>query len=990
MALIYNNNDEEFISNYCNSFNNTDDVRKVLCYGNTINKEVKYNELKDQVAFLEEDISDIDDYILKILYYNYYNRNTDNRITFYEFVDFIRTEIYNNEDLIDKVNENRNDIERLKYFTYIDEIEKLRNKQELADILGIDSDKIELLLIYYNSKQNNNIKLTLNEFVDFINNKVLNSSYEDYMDDNSKDDLKELSKYININDINRKMSSSELADYFGIDVHLVDKLYTYYLINSDIDSKLSIKEFTNFTLNTVLNDSVYSKYFDEDAINSLRELDKYNSEYINNKLNASELSQAFNIEEDKVNELLYLYYQNMDSNDSYTILELVDNIKYIKENTSYLDDINYLDIINSSTYMTTKISKDTLYSYFDKNIIDGIYDAFNLSDDYEVSISDILTIISNYLDDDTKAKFKEYINDIKEYSEDIINSLPNYIDEDILNNIKDYINEKVNEINNNSKKYTSTELADMLGIDKNITNNIYNLIRLVNGNTDDWKLSRLQFVDHLLNNKNYLDNDSINKLELLQELMYSILNDTKYSYQELSNLLNMDSNKLKSVYAIYTYNKDGFNLSPNEVIKFIINHKNDDMLKEYLTNDYLNRIYLVNKIFDSIINNDSYNYQELADFLDIDRDKLKLLYALYDTLNNNTFISIKTLTNFIVDDVLNSEYSKEFSDKNRNDITTVNGIVNSSINNIKFNNDEMIAILRKLSPNIDKDTVSLLYMYYGSDKDYDDSYTLTIEKLVDYLNNDILNDSRFSEFIDDEMNNRITDSKDKLKDAKELLVGDKYSRMLIITDLGNEGLDTFNFIKDTREDLNKLDDKYLIGNSPMAYDISKSFDSEFNFISLLTLASIFIVVALTFKSIVSPLIISLIIQCSVYVTMGILAFQGEPVYFISLLVVQSILMGATIDYGIVFTSYYLEIRKEHNVKDALSKAYRKSSHTIFTSGTILILVTLTIGIFADGVVSKICMTLSKGTLCSVVLIILILPGVMAALDKIIVRNKKIK
>ena len=60
--------------------------------------------------------------------------------------------------------------------------------------------------------------------------------------------------------------------------------------------------------------------------------------------------------------------------------------------------------------------------------------------------------------------------------------------------------------------------------------------------------------------------------------------------------------------------------------------------------------------------------------------------------------------------------------------------------------------------------------------------------------------------------------------------------MLIITDLANESKDTFNFIKDTREDLNNIDDKYLIGNSPFVYDISKSFDSEFNFISLLTLA----------------------------------------------------------------------------------------------------------------------------------------------------------
>ena len=327
--------------------------------------------------------------------------------------------------------------------------------------------------------------------------------------------------------------------------------------------------------------------------------------------------------------------------------------------------------------------------------------------------------------------------------------------------------------------------------------------------------------------------------------MNSILNNDKYTYQELASLLNMDSSKLKSVYAIYTYNNYGLVLSPNEVIKFVINHKNDNMLKGYLTNDYLDKIYLVNKIFDSVNNNDSYNYQELAMFLNIDSNKLKLLYGLYYTLNNETYISINTFTNFIVNDVLNSEYKDSFTDKNKNDITTINGIVNSSLNNIKFTKDEMLAILTKLSPNVSKDTISLLYLYYGSNKQYDDSYTLTLEKLVDYLNKDILNDSRFDEFIDNEMEDKIIDSKERIEDAKELLVGDKHSRMLFLTEYGNEGKSTFEFIKDTRDNLSKSDEKYLIGNSPMAYDISKSFDSEFNFISLLTLVSIFIVVALT-------------------------------------------------------------------------------------------------------------------------------------------------
>ena len=307
MALIYNNKDENFINEYCNNFNNTENIKKVLCYGNTINKEVKYNELKDQLAFLGEEVS-VDDYILKILYYNYYNKNKDSKITFEEFVDFIRTEIYANEDLIQKVNDNKNDIERLKYFTYTDEINKLRNKQELANIFGIDEDKVELLLIYYNSKQDNNIRLTLNEFVNFINNQIINSDYEEYIDEQSKKDIEELSKYINKNNINRKMSSQEIANYFNIDTYLVDKLYIYYLINSDINTNLTINEFTSFTLNNIINDSSYSKYFDEDSINRLKDLDKYNEEYINKQINSKELSETFGIEEDNVKQLLYLSF----------------------------------------------------------------------------------------------------------------------------------------------------------------------------------------------------------------------------------------------------------------------------------------------------------------------------------------------------------------------------------------------------------------------------------------------------------------------------------------------------------------------------------------------------------------------------------------------------------------------------------------------------------------------------------------------------------
>ena len=174
----------------------------------------------------------------------------------------------------------------------------------------------------------------------------------------------------------------------------------------------------------------------------------------------------------------------------------------------------------------------------------------------------------------------------------------------------------------------------------------------------------------------------------------------------------------------------------------------------------------------------------------------------------------------------------------------------------------------------------------------------------------------------------------------------------------------------------------------MAYEMSQTFESELNFITILTMIAIFVVVAITFKSAIIPLILVLIIQCAVYMIMGILSFTGEKVYFISLLIVQSILMGATIDYAILYTSYYIEHRKTMNIKDSIINSYNKSIHTILTSASILIIVTLIVGYFASAIAARICKTISQGTTCSAILILVLLPAILASCDRIIIKKKK--
>ena len=214
--------------------------------------------------------------------------------------------------------------------------------------------------------------------------------------------------------------------------------------------------------------------------------------------------------------------------------------------------------------------------------------------------------------------------------------------------------------------------------------------------------------------------------------------------------------------------------------------------------------------------------------------------------------------------------------------------------------------------------------------------------------------------------------------------------MVLNTTYDPEGEETFKFIDTLKEHLKDSKETYVVGDSAMAHEMSNTFQGELNLITILTIVFIFVVVAITFKSVLIPTTLVLIIQCAVFLTMGILAFTGD-VYFISILIVQSILMGATIDYAIVYTSYYLEDRQKNNIETSIINAYNHSIHTILTSASILVLSTLIVGGLSEAITAKICLSISMGSFCSAVLILLLLPAIISAFDKYFIKqNKKSK
>lgn len=92
-----------------------------------------------------------------------------------------------------------------------------------------------------------------------------------------------------------------------------------------------------------------------------------------------------------------------------------------------------------------------------------------------------------------------------------------------------------------------------------------------------------------------------------------------------------------------------------------------------------------------------------------------------------------------------------------------------------------------------------------------------------------------------------------------------------------------------------------------------------NKLTIITIVLISLVVLFTFKSLIIPFILVLLIQYTVYILIGIINILDMRVYYLSLFIVQSILMGATIDYAILFTNYYRELRKENSKKNIFKR-----------------------------------------------------------------------
>lgn len=308
---------------------------------------------------------------------------------------------------------------------------------------------------------------------------------------------------------------------------------------------------------------------------------------------------------------------------------------------------------------------------------------------------------------------------------------------------------------------------------------------------------------------------------------------------------------------------------------------------------------------------------------------------------------------------------------------------------------EMAAMMQKMGQkDVTEDMMRLLFAFYGSTHYYDNNLKMSPEQMLNYVADTLTQIPVVAQMMAKyNMSTTIDSARVQVSAAANMLRKPNRSVMAILTDLKDESAETYAFVDHLRSlaDSRLEHEHYMIGESVMFSEMKQGFNHEMTVVTIWTVIAIFLIVALTFRSVVIPAILVLTVMTAVYINVVFSGIWAGNMLYLAYLIVQSILMGATIDYGILMASSYREHRKKLLPRDAVTEAYHTSIRTIMTSGLIMVLAPGVMAVLVQDVaIRAIVGCLSIGALAAILLILLVVPAVLVAFDRWVVSKKALK
>jgi predicted RND superfamily exporter protein len=291
---------------------------------------------------------------------------------------------------------------------------------------------------------------------------------------------------------------------------------------------------------------------------------------------------------------------------------------------------------------------------------------------------------------------------------------------------------------------------------------------------------------------------------------------------------------------------------------------------------------------------------------------------------------------------------------------------------------------------IDYEVSELLYMAYAvNDENYAKiingfaNYSVPLIDIFMFLYDEV--DEGYVT-LDDDLMDTLEDAHKSMQIALDQLQGPDYSRILVYLNLPQEGDETFAFLDEMHEIAAKYYDGTVLipGESTSQYDLYKTFQRDNTVVNVVSILAVLVVLLFTFMSAGMPVLLIMVIQGVIWINFSVPALQQKNVFFLSSMIVSSIQMGANIDYAIVISGRFMELKDKMSKKDAIIETLNFAFPTIITSGTMLALAGIFIGqMSSDGAVCGIGQCLGRGTILSIFTVMFVLPQILLLGEKVI-------
>ena len=177
----------------------------------------------------------------------------------------------------------------------------------------------------------------------------------------------------------------------------------------------------------------------------------------------------------------------------------------------------------------------------------------------------------------------------------------------------------------------------------------------------------------------------------------------------------------------------------------------------------------------------------------------------------------------------------------------------------------------------------------------------------------------------------------------------------------------------------------LIGEAPCMKDMIETTDHDFKVVNAVSIAAIFIIIAIVEKSISLPFILIAVIELAIFINLGLPYYLGQSLPFIAPICISTIQLGATVDYAILMTTRYKAERRTKSSKESAAAALAVSLPSIIVSGCGLFAATFGVAVYSDmDIISSMCMLMARGAIISVLMVAFILPAMLILCDKAII------